>query len=75
VAPTGFSAYVSPTGKVYDRTSISEAATRTRTVSLRRGRTPYVVAGDLPVYLLAAALMIAARTLDRRATRFLKPAD
>jgi apolipoprotein N-acyltransferase len=74
VAPTGFSAFVSPTGKVYDRTSISEATTRTRTVSLRRGRTPYVVVGDLPVYVLAAALMITARSLDRRATRRAGPA-
>jgi apolipoprotein N-acyltransferase len=65
-APTGFSAFVSPSGEVLDRTKISEATTRTRSVPLRRGRTPYVVVGDLPVYLLAAALLIAGRGLDGR---------
>jgi apolipoprotein N-acyltransferase len=65
-APTGFSAFVSPSGEVFDRTTIGEATTRTRSVPLRRGRTPYVVVGDLPVYLLAAALLIAGRALDAR---------
>ncbi len=44
-APTGISAFVSPGGKVYDRTKISEATTRTRcgdasarAHALRRGR-------------------------------------
>jgi apolipoprotein N-acyltransferase len=65
-APTGFSAFVSPSGEVFDRTAIGEAATRTRSIPLRRGRTPYGVVGDLPVYLLAAGLLIAGRALDRR---------
>jgi apolipoprotein N-acyltransferase len=68
-APTGFSAFISPNGKVLDRTKISEATTRTRSVPLRRGRTPYVVVGDLPVYLLATGLLIAGRGLDARAKR------
>ncbi|MDQ1422947.1 MAG: apolipoprotein N-acyltransferase [Acidimicrobiaceae bacterium] len=69
VAPTGFSAFVSPSGRVFDRTTISAAATRTRTVSLRHGRTLYVVVGDLPAYLLAAALVITPRSLEARNRR------
>ena len=41
VAPTGFSAFVTPDGEVLDRTGISEQAVRTRTVERRDGDTWY----------------------------------
>ena len=37
VSPTGFSAFVSPTGEVFERTAISEQAVRTMDIELRRG--------------------------------------
>jgi apolipoprotein N-acyltransferase len=54
VAPTGFSAFVSPAGAVHQRTGVSERAVITTTVPMRTGRTLYVVWGDLPVLLLCA---------------------
>jgi apolipoprotein N-acyltransferase len=60
-APTGFSAFVSPSGDVYQRTGISEQAVITRELDLRSGRTWYVSLGDGPwiiavlvVFLVAA---------------------
>lgn len=59
VAPTGFSAFVSPEGKVHQRTATKETAVRVRRgVPLRTGRTWYVDWGDLPGRL-ASALLIA----------------
>lgn len=46
VAPTGFSAFVSPDGQVLDRTSISERAVVERTIALKTGRTPYSRLGN-----------------------------
>src|SRR4029078_7205915 len=45
-APTGFSAFISPDGDVYDRTSVSEQAVLSRTLALRPGKTSYVTPGD-----------------------------
>jgi apolipoprotein N-acyltransferase len=47
-APTGFSAFVSPTGEVHQRTGVSERAVITREIDLRSGRTWYVTLGDRP---------------------------
>ena len=47
-APTGFSAFVSPSGEVHQRTGVSERAVVTREIELRRGRTWYVTLGDRP---------------------------
>ncbi len=47
-APTGFSAFVSPSGTVYQRTGVSEQAVITREIDLRTGRTWYVSLGDGP---------------------------
>jgi len=57
VAPTGFSAFVSPSGKVHDRTGTEEQAVLERTITRRAGTTWYVRWGDRPVLALAAALL------------------
>ena len=51
-APTGFSAFVSPTGEVLDRTGVSEQAVIRRPVELRTGQTWYVSLGDAPWIVL-----------------------
>lgn len=69
VAPTGFSAFVSPTGRVLERIGQGEAAWRQHTVELRSGLTWYHRLGDKPFVLLAALawlLPIAWPTLRRR---------
>jgi len=59
-APTGFSAFVSPDGDVFDRTGVSERAIITRTLELRAGDTWYVSLGDKPWIALAAILLAVA---------------
>lgn len=60
-SPTGFSAFISPDGDVYQRTGVSEQAVLTRTIELRTGRTWYSHTGDLPwVALMAAILALSA---------------
>jgi len=59
-APTGFSAFVSPDGDVFDRTGVSERAIITRTLELRTGDTWYVSLGDKPWVALAAILLAVA---------------
>jgi apolipoprotein N-acyltransferase len=69
-APTGFSAFVSPDGKVTQRTDLGAPAVITAEVPLRRGTTPYLRTGDRPWLLLALACLalphlVAARTAGR----------
>ena len=52
VSPTGFSAFVSPDGDVFDRTAVSEQKVITRTITLTSGRTWYSQLGDTPFVLL-----------------------
>ena len=67
VAPTGFSAFVSPDGEVHQRTATREQAVRIRRqVALRTGETWYVRWGDLPARVAAATLLATAWALDRR---------
>jgi apolipoprotein N-acyltransferase len=66
VAPTGLSAFVSPTGEVFDRTAVSEQAVITRTIELRDGATWYVRIGDHPVVVLLVLTLIASWLLQRR---------
>ncbi|MFM9132297.1 MAG: apolipoprotein N-acyltransferase, partial [Actinomycetota bacterium] len=70
VAPTGFTAFVSPGGEVLDRTAISERRVVERTVDLHTGRTPYSRLGNAPyIWGLVAALallMLRARGANRR---------
>ena len=51
VSPTGFSAFVSPDGEVFDRTAVSEQRVIVRDVPLREGTTLYTTLGDWPWYL------------------------
>ena len=67
VAPTGFSAFVTPDGDVIERTSVGERAVIRHAVALRSGRTWYVTLGDLPfVVLLLVALAVAELGYHRR---------
>lgn len=67
VAPTGFSAFVSPDGDVWSRTAVSERATIRRDVPIRSGDTVYVSLGDRP-WIVAVGL-VALIPLVTRASR------
>lgn len=61
-APTGFSAFISPSGEVIERTSIGERRVIEHTIALSEGRTPYSRLGNgFFVWLLAvcAAVLVA----------------
>jgi apolipoprotein N-acyltransferase len=58
VAPTGFSAFVSPNGHVYQRSAQVEARVEKRTIDLREGFTPYRTIGDKPWVVLAAVVVL-----------------
>jgi apolipoprotein N-acyltransferase len=66
IAPTGFSAFVSDTGHVHERSAVSERRVEVREIPFRTGRTLSLVWGPWPPFLLALALVIAANVLDRR---------
>lgn len=57
VSPTGFSAFVSPSGDVIDRTGVSEQAVLDKVVPMRSGHTVYASVGDGPWILLVAAVI------------------
>jgi apolipoprotein N-acyltransferase len=57
VSPTGFSAFISPTGEVFDRTGVSEQRVLERTINLRSGRTLYSNLGDLPFIVAMVAVL------------------
>jgi apolipoprotein N-acyltransferase len=62
VSPTGFTAFVSPSGDVYQRTGQVERAVPVRTIDRRRGLTPYTVLGDKPfVFTMLLALLFLLR--------------
>ena len=68
ISPTGFSAFVDPQGRVYDRTSVSEESVISRHIAVRSGRTIYVVLGDSPwIALLALVFLLA--ILNRSSSR------
>ncbi len=69
VSPTGFSAFVSPSGQVFDRTGVSEQHVITREVQLRSGRTIYSYLGDMPFILIMIASLLALLIAGRRAIR------
>jgi apolipoprotein N-acyltransferase len=69
VSPTGFSAFVSPSGQVFDRTGVSEQHVITREVQLRSGRTIYSYLGDMPFVLILIASLLALLIAGRRTTR------
>lgn len=69
VAPTGFSAFVTPDGEVLQRTGTRERAVRIhRDLPLRSGYTWYTRLGDAPVRLAALALVAAGILRSRGAT-------
>ncbi|MFP5320946.1 MAG: apolipoprotein N-acyltransferase [Acidimicrobiia bacterium] len=68
-APTGFSAVITPDGRVLQRTSVSEADILYDTVDLRTGETLYVRFGDLPALLYALAALAVGWAIERRARR------
>ena len=75
-SPTGFSAFVSPDGGVFDRTDVSEQAVITRDVPLRSGVTWYSSTGDWPWRLLPLLVLIGSIVLtsrDRRRARATDP--
>ena len=73
-APTGFSAIVTPGGRVVDRTGVSERAVLHGTVELRSGRTWALTVGDhLPV-ALALATVAGGWLLEVRSRRGASPA-
>lgn len=68
-APTGFSAFVSPTGDVFQRSAVSERRVEVREVPLRQGRTLYLRWGPWPPFLLAVGLVVAAWAIPASPTR------
>lgn len=63
VAPTGFSAFVSNDGEVFDRTDVGEQTVIAMPVPLRSGTTWYTSLGDLP--WIAAVVLTLVLTLLR----------
>ena len=69
VAPTGFSAFVSPEGRVHDRTAVSEQKVITRTIDVRRGSTLYLRIGDGPWIIALGALLFVSLASERIRSR------
>jgi apolipoprotein N-acyltransferase len=67
VSPTGFSAFVSPSGDVFDRTAVSEQKVIVRTIGLDSGRTWYSHLGDLPWELVVLLTLLASWIVPGRA--------
>jgi apolipoprotein N-acyltransferase len=66
VSPTGFSAFVSPNGEVFDRTAVSEQRVVIRDVPQRTGSTLYSQLGDQPIIILLTALVASLLWVARR---------
>jgi apolipoprotein N-acyltransferase len=66
VAPTGFTAFVTDSGEVLQRTGISERAVLSGTVELRSGQTIATRIGDWLAVGLAVGCLAGAWWLDRR---------
>lgn len=66
VSPTGFSAFVSPSGEVFDRTGVSERRVIVREVPMREGRTIYSYIGDQSILIVTSATLLTLLMLGRR---------
>ena len=66
VSPTGFSAFVSPEGTVFDRTGVSEQQVVIRDVPQRTGSTLYSQLGDQPIIILLTVLVASVLWVARR---------
>ncbi|MDW3216298.1 MAG: apolipoprotein N-acyltransferase [Ilumatobacteraceae bacterium] len=73
VSPTGFSAFVSPDGDVFQRTDVSEQRVITMDVPLRSGSTWYTSLGDAPWVALAIGLLLASLWFGGWSERFRSP--
>jgi apolipoprotein N-acyltransferase len=71
VTPTGYTAVISPTGRVVQKTALGVQRLLTATVPREAGRTVYVDIGDAPVALAALLLLSVGWALSRppRASR------
>jgi apolipoprotein N-acyltransferase len=70
ISPTGFSAFVSPSGTVLQRTKVSEEAVIEHTFPVRTGRTPYSRLGNgVYIALLVLGLSLLARQRARAIPR------
>ncbi len=65
-SPTGFSGIVTPTGRLTQRTGISQARVLTQTIERRQGQTWATDVGPWPVLVLSLVAVAAAWTLERR---------
>ena len=68
-APTGFTALIDPSGRVVDRTAVSEQRVIQGTVELRSGQTIAVRFGEWPMVVIAFTLIVAAYRYQRRTAR------
>ncbi len=68
-APTGFSAVISPSGVVVERTAVSEQRTITAEIPLRTGSTWYVRLGEAPIIGAVVALFAASHLVPVAASR------
>ncbi len=68
-APTGFSAIVTPTGHVTQRTGISQARVLTQTIEPRQGQTWATEVGPWPVLVLSVLAVAAAWAVERRSRK------
>jgi apolipoprotein N-acyltransferase len=66
-APTGFSAFIGPGGDVHERTSISEQAVISRTVTTATDRTWYSHVGNIPIVVLAVIVNVLGLAGKKRA--------
>ncbi|MEO5899656.1 MAG: apolipoprotein N-acyltransferase, partial [Ilumatobacteraceae bacterium] len=66
-SPTGFSAFVTPSGHVFDRTAISEQRVLSHAVVERIGRTWYSRLGNKPVVALFVLVLLGAWFVPGRA--------
>lgn len=60
VSPTGFTAFISPDGEVFQRTDVSEQRVITMAIPLRQGTTLYTSTGDRPWQFAVVALVVLA---------------
>jgi apolipoprotein N-acyltransferase len=65
VTPTGYSAIITASGRVVERSTLGRQAVLEATVKRETGRTVYVTVGDLPFALGAAALLLVALVVAR----------
>lgn len=68
-SPTGFSAFIDPSGNVYQRTAVSERKVIIRRIELNHGRTWYSRLGDLPFVGAAVLVLAVALATDWSARR------